>query len=76
MRKVATVNDYAGHSIEKGDTVTTLSGGLTGKVCDLAVETDSTAFVCIKPTHRPFSKGVWHAADRVQRTGGSRKKPA
>ena len=66
MRKVKRAKDCDGRDILKGDTVATLTGNLTAKVCDLAAESD-IEFVCLRPIHHPFSKGVWHAADHVQR---------
>ena len=66
MRKVKTVRDCDGRKVGKGDTVATLTGNLTAKVCDLASDSDQ-GFVCLRPVHHPFSKGVWHASDHVQR---------
>jgi hypothetical protein len=66
MKKVPMVEDYNGLEVMKGDTVATLSDGVTARVCDLAKD-EETGFVCLRPLHSPFSKGIWHAADRVQR---------
>ena len=65
--------DLNGVEIQKGDTVTTLNGGTTAKVCDIAFEADSTAFVRLRPLHSPFSRGVWHAAEHVQRIAAARR---
>jgi hypothetical protein len=43
----------------------TISGQETARVCDLALEADMQ-FVCLRPLHRPYGKGIWHASDRVQ----------
>ncbi|MEX0776677.1 MAG: hypothetical protein WD042_13320 [Phycisphaeraceae bacterium] len=67
--------DFDGRPLQKGDTVATLTGNVTAKVTDIVVDTDSTSFVCLRPVHRPFSRGVWHAADQVQRIATA-KKPA
>ena len=66
MKKVATAEDVDGQELRKGDIVATLSGNLTAKVCDLAEEM-GTLFVCLRAVQHPFSKGIWHAADQVQR---------
>ncbi len=73
MRKVAKANDVDGRMIRKGDTVATLTGNLTAKVCDIAMETDQTYFVCLRAVHHPFSRGVWHAADQVLRVAGAKR---
>jgi hypothetical protein len=73
MRKVSKTIDISGREVRKGDTVTTISGNMTGKVCDIAVETDSTMFVCLRAVHMPFSRGIWHAADQVQLVAGRRR---
>lgn len=59
------VSDVDGRSIHKGDTVATLSGNFTGKVCDLNFDGEM-GFVRLRAVHQPFTRGVWHAADRVQ----------
>jgi hypothetical protein len=73
MRKITKAVDFSGREVHKGDTVSTLSGSMTAKVCDLAVEPDNTMFVCLRAVHQPFSRGVWHAADQVQLVAGKRK---
>ncbi len=73
VRKIAKAKDVDGRSLEKGDTVATLLDNVTAKIADVAVESDDTAFVCLRPAHRPFSKGVWHPADQVQRIGRAKK---
>jgi len=58
--------DIDGLELKRGDTVTTLTGDLTGKISDIAAD-DGAYFVCLKPVHRATASGEWHAADRVQR---------
>ena len=53
MRKVAKARDVNGHTMQKGDTVVTLSDNTTARVCDLAVETDQTEFVCLRGNAKP-----------------------
>ena len=59
------VTDVDGRDLCKGDTVATVNGAFTGKVCDVVMDGD-VGFVRLRAVHAPFSKGVWHAADRVQ----------
>ncbi len=66
-RKLNKTMDVDGRELRKGDTVATLSGNITAKVTDIVMESDRTSFVCLRPVHQPFSKGIWHAADQVQR---------
>ena len=73
MRKVNHATDIDGRVVRRGDTVATLTGNLTAKVCDIALETDDTAFVCLRAVHQPFSRGIWHAADQVQRIAAARR---
>ena len=73
MRKINHTNDMGGRKLGKGDTVMTVSGNVTAKVCDIALETDSTAFVCLRAVHQPFSRGVWHAADQVMWIASARR---
>jgi hypothetical protein len=73
MRKVKKATDVDGREVQKGDTVATLTGNMTAKVYDIAVESD-TAFLCLRPLHHPFSRGVWHAADHVQRIATAKAK--
>jgi hypothetical protein len=68
-----TVLDVDGREVRKGDVVATLSGSLTAKVTAICVESDSTHFVCLRPVHQPFSKGIWHAAEQVQRIGTAKR---
>lgn len=65
--------DLNGVELHKGDTVSTLNGGTTAKVCDIAFEPDETAFVRLRPLHSPFSRGIWHAAEHVQRVAAARR---
>lgn len=73
MRKQTKARDMEGRELQRGDTVATVTGNLTAKVTDIAIETDNTMFVCLRPVHQPFSKGIWHAADRVQRVAVAKK---
>ena len=59
------VQDVAGKLIEVGDTVVTVNGQTTGRVCEIAREDDDTAFVSIRPVYHSYGKGVWYAADQV-----------
>ncbi|MEM6854978.1 MAG: hypothetical protein AAF911_07675 [Planctomycetota bacterium] len=59
------VQDVAGKPIEVGDTVVTVNGQTTGRVCEVTVEDDDTAFVAIRPVYHSYGKGVWYAADQV-----------
>ncbi len=72
MQKVKECIDVNGDSIQKGDTVVTLAGHLTARVADLAVDAE-VEFVCLRAMHMPFSKGIWHAADQVQRIGVAKR---
>ncbi|MCC5828204.1 MAG: hypothetical protein JJU36_02040 [Phycisphaeraceae bacterium] len=74
MTKVDSALDVDGDEIQKGDTVASLGDGMTGRVCDISVESDDTAFVRLRPIHSPFGKGVWHAAEHVKRVGAGRKR--
>ena len=60
------VLDVNGLKISKGDVVAPLTGDFKGKVCGVKDE-DGAGFVCIRATHRPYSKGVWYASEHVQR---------
>ncbi len=64
MRQVNDATDLNGRPLERGDTVTTICGGTTGRIKDIVTE-DGTRFIEIRPLHRATGKGVWHAADRV-----------
>jgi hypothetical protein len=73
MRKISQTRDMSGRKMHKGDTVVIVRGSVTAKVCDIAVESDSTAFVCLRAVHRPFSRGIWHAADQVMWVSAARR---
>lgn len=60
------VVDVNGLEIGKGDTVAPLTGDFKGKVCDIKQEFD-IGFVCVRASHRPYSKGIWYASEHVQR---------
>ncbi|MEM1109694.1 MAG: hypothetical protein AAGH99_13495 [Planctomycetota bacterium] len=57
--------DVSGRSIEIGDTVVTVNGQTTGRICEVAREDDDTAFVAIRPVFDSYGKGTWYAADQV-----------
>ena len=57
--------DVNGRTIEKGDVVAPLTGDARGKVCETRTE-DGEGFVCVRASHRPYSRGVWYAAEHVQ----------
>jgi len=72
--------------MEKGDTVVTLNGQMSGRITDLAKDEDAE-FVELRPMHQPYGPGVWHAADHVmwmaagkqrkaKEQGDDKKKPA
>jgi hypothetical protein len=73
MRKITQTSDMGGRKLAKGDTVMVLAGNVTAKVCDIALEYDNTAFVCLRAAHQPFSRGVWHAADQVMWVASARR---
>lgn len=64
MQKLDQATDYSGRPVERGDTVSTLNGQLTARVCDIA-DNDDMTFVRLRPLHQPYAKGTWHAADRI-----------
>jgi hypothetical protein len=64
MLKVDQAPDLTGRDLLRGDTVTTVGGGITGKVKDIAND-DGALFVEVRPLYRASGKGVWHAADRL-----------
>jgi uncharacterized Zn ribbon protein len=72
VKRGAMALDVNGQEIGKGDTVTTISGDLTGKVYDVRMEL-GTSFVRLRPVHQPYTPGIWHAADRVVRLKAARK---
>ncbi|MEE9212328.1 MAG: hypothetical protein V3U29_06710 [Phycisphaeraceae bacterium] len=75
MQKITKTQDVSGQDLTKGDTVTTLNGDLTAKVCDLCEEA-GTPFVRLRPLHHPYGRGVWHAADQVLRLAKARLRPS
>ncbi|MEZ6192152.1 MAG: hypothetical protein R3C45_12810 [Phycisphaerales bacterium] len=64
MRQIDDATDLNGRPLQRGDTVTTVGGGTTGKIKDI-VSDDGALFIEVRPLHRASGKGVWHAADRV-----------
>ena len=77
MQKMAHAIDISGHNMDKGDTVSTLNGQLTARICDIACDDDEMLFVCLRPIHQPYAKGVWYAADQVMWVSkGRKRKPA
>lgn len=64
MKKIESTEDYSGRPMKRGDTVSTLNGQLTARICDIASDGDA-AFVRLRALHQPYGPGVWHAADRV-----------
>ena len=73
VRKTTRAIDIDGREVYRGDTVATLTGNMTAKVMDIASESDNTTFICLRPVHLPFSKGIWHAADQVQRIAAGKR---
>jgi hypothetical protein len=72
MKKIGKSNDVDGRDLQKGDIVATLSGNLTAKICDVAEE-GGAQFVCLRAVQRPFSKGIWHPSDQVQRIKAAKR---
>jgi hypothetical protein len=72
MQKISATNDVSGREMGVGDTVTTLNGDVTGKICDICEDSD-VAFVRVRPLHQSYGKGIWHAADRTMWLSASRK---
>jgi hypothetical protein len=64
------IHDVDGRPLAKGDTIATLHDNQTARVTEVRYEFE-TGFVRIKPLQHPYSKGEWHAADRVQKIGTS-----
>lgn len=60
------VIDVNGLELQKGDVVAPLTGDFKGKICGVKEEM-GTGFVCVRASHRPYSKGIWYAAEHVQR---------
>lgn len=75
MLKIDDAQDLNGRDLQRGDTVTTVGGGTTGKIKDI-VSDDGALFVEIRPLHRASGKGVWHAADRLLWLSRAAVKPA
>ncbi|MDX1681838.1 MAG: hypothetical protein R3336_01845 [Phycisphaeraceae bacterium] len=63
--KIEESEDVDGKTLNKGDTVTTLGDMMSARISDMATDS-GTDFVCLRPLHRPYGKGVWHSADRVK----------
>ncbi len=74
MRKLEHAVDYSGRKLSRGDTVTTLNGYLTARICDIAAD-DGAAFVRLRPAHQPYGRGTWHAADRVVWVAAGNRRP-
>lgn len=72
ISKLKKTHDVAGREIAVGDTVTTLTGDVTGKVCDIGRDSD-VFFVRVRPLHQSYGQGMWHAADRTMWLSKSRK---
>lgn len=68
------VCDINGLELTKGDVVAPVSGDMKGKVCGVRTE-DGEGFVCVRAAHRPYSKGVWYAAEHVQRLAIGKVRP-
>lgn len=63
MTKIDHAPDLTGRELLRGDTVTTVDGGTTGKIRDI-VRDDGALFVEVRPIYHA-GKGVWHASDRL-----------
>ncbi|MEX0884857.1 MAG: hypothetical protein WD009_00320 [Phycisphaeraceae bacterium] len=74
MRKLEHAVDYSGRQLTMGDTVSTLNGYLTARICDIAAD-DGAAFVRLRPAHQPYGRGTWHAADRVVWVAAGNRRP-
>jgi len=57
-------NDVAGHDLKVGDTITSLSGDVTGRISNICMDQE-TLFVRVRPMHLSSGRGIWHAADQV-----------
>jgi hypothetical protein len=64
MRKIDDAPDLNGRPLLRGDTVTTVGGGTTGKIKDI-VSDEGALFVEVRPMYQSAGKGVWHASDRL-----------
>ncbi len=73
MQKLEQAQDVGGKTLEVGDTVTTLAGDMTGRVCDIC-EDSKVLFVRVRPLHQSHGRGVWHAADQTLWLSASRRK--
>jgi hypothetical protein len=60
------VLDVNGLKLGKGDMVAPITGDFKGKICAVKNE-DGMGFVCVRASHRPYSKGIWYASEHVQR---------
>ncbi|QNN24529.1 hypothetical protein HED60_20385 [Planctomycetales bacterium ZRK34] len=60
------VLDVNGLQLGKGDMVAPITGDFKGKICAVKNE-DGMGFVCVRASHRPYSKGIWYASEHVQR---------
>lgn len=77
MRQIDDATDLNGRSLQRGDTVTTVGGGTTGKIKNI-INDDGALFIEVRPLYRACGKGIWHAADRVlwlSSTGNKASKP-
>ncbi len=73
MSAIEEAQDVAGVSLLEGDTVATVNGQMSGKVCEARVE-DGMEFVRVRPTHQPYGKGMWYPADQVFRVARPKAK--
>jgi len=64
MLKIDNAPDLNGRALLRGDTVTTVGGGTTGKIKDI-VDDEGALFVEVRPMYQAAGKGVWHASDRL-----------
>lgn len=64
MLKIDNAPDLNGRELLRGDTVTTVGGGTTGKIKDI-VDDEGALFVEVRPLYQASGKGVWHASDRL-----------
>jgi len=69
------VLDVNGLQLGKGDTVAPITGDFKGKICAVKAE-DGVGFVCVRASHRPYSKGIWYASAHVQRLQVAKVKDA
>ncbi|MEM8738601.1 MAG: hypothetical protein AAGG38_09010 [Planctomycetota bacterium] len=64
MHTATTASDVSGTILEIGDTVVAVNGQSTGRICEITCE-DDTSFICVRPVHQSYGKGIWYAADQV-----------